>query len=370
MKTSKHGFGGFRNAARVFGVGLLLCCGGSLGHSSDPRAFKNSVGMRMIQVFPGPFLRGKPGEQQRTLIEKGFHLAAHEVTQAQWERVMGTKPWRRLIAERDEKQFRALVYEDPRSPAVYMGWAEAYLFCLKLGKLEGRSYRLPFAAEWEYACRAGTRTRYSYGDSPDGFGTYGWDSKMAQGVLGRFTPARPMPVGQMRPNGWGFHDMHGNVEELCLDFESAARTWHLSCGGSVYDSRNGCYSYSRGGATVPRADIGFRVLLDPAGHMPKTLLEIPQMLRTETPDGRLWRRIVDYGRGRVSTPPFSGELIKVDAKYAYFKPFNRKRQKAAALAKAGEGKRKQRRGKVMRHELRKLIEPHRAYIAELVALVR
>jgi formylglycine-generating enzyme required for sulfatase activity len=100
--------------------------------------------------------------------------------------------------------------QSPGDPVVEVSWNDAAAFCRWLGEKEGHRYRLPTEAEWEYACRAGTATRYSFGDGENDLEAYGWFAANA----GR----SPHPAGQKKPNGWGLYDMHGNVEEWCQDW--------------------------------------------------------------------------------------------------------------------------------------------------------
>lgn len=94
-------------------------------------------------------------------------------------------------------------------PALCMTHHAAMEYCRWLSARTGKNYRLPTEAEWEYACRAGTKTAYSFGDSPEALGEYGWFLDNADG--------KPQPVGKKKPNPWGLHDMHGNVAEWCVD---------------------------------------------------------------------------------------------------------------------------------------------------------
>jgi len=124
-----------------------------------------------------------------------FLIGKFEVTQAQWKAVMGTSP---SFSEGDE------------NPVERVSWNDCQGFLRKFGPMVGRNgCRLPTEAEWEYACRAGTHTPFSYGDDPDlrALGEYSWHRSGGSD--------RAHPVGEKRPNPWGLHDMHGNVSEWC-----------------------------------------------------------------------------------------------------------------------------------------------------------
>ena len=166
----------------------------------------NSIGMRLLLVPPGEFQMGSPASdrdtssyekpQHKVRITKAFYLGVSEVSQEQYERVMGHNP----------SQFKG----DPQRPVENVSWEDAVEFCQELSEQEGVMYRLPTEAEWEYACRAGTTTRYCFGDDQARLGEYAW--------YNRNSHVKTHPVGGRRPNAWGLCDMHGNVGEPCADW--------------------------------------------------------------------------------------------------------------------------------------------------------
>lgn len=229
----------------------------------------------MIWIPAGEFTMGSPandgdrdldeGPQTKVTIPQGFWMAKCEVTQAEYESVMGVNP----------SQFSG----EAKRPVEKVSWYDALKYCLRLTQLEqaagklpaGYAYRLPTEAEWEYACRAGTTTRFSYGDDP-GFlltSDYAW----CNGNSGSTTH----PVGMKQPNSWGLFDMHGNVLEWCLDSWSgllpggSATNLPAYATGSLRVARGGSWLYeakfSRSanrddyGPSNQCSDLGFRVVL-------------------------------------------------------------------------------------------------------------
>jgi formylglycine-generating enzyme required for sulfatase activity len=201
------------------------------------------LGLELVKIEPGTFLMGSPsseagrydneGPQTQVRITKEFWMGMYEVTQGQYEAVMWTNP----------SGFKGGM----NLPVETVSWVDATNFCARLTEQErqvgrlpvGYVYRLPTEAEWEYACRAGTTTRFSYGDDPQDarLGEYAWYS----GNSGNQTH----PVGAKKPNAWGLYDMHGNVWEWCLD-------WYVTYpGGSVTNPEgpgSGSYRVLRGGS--------------------------------------------------------------------------------------------------------------------------
>ena len=233
----------------------------------------NKMGMKLAYIPPGKFLMGSPEEekgrradefQHAVEITKGFHMGKYEVTQEEYEKVMGENP---------------SAYKGAKLPVEKVSWDDAQAFCKKLSAKEGKTYRLPSEAEWEYACRAGATTPFHFGETIstdqanyDGNYIYGNGQK---GVHRYTTTA----VGSFGANAWGLHDMHGNVMEWCEDWHD--RTYYESSpkqnptnnepghfkervarGGSYIDSPGAARSAYRSRSRPDfRNDIGFRVVL-------------------------------------------------------------------------------------------------------------
>ena len=166
--------------------------------------------MEMVWIEPGTFTMGSPssetgrreneGPQHEVTISRGFYLGKYELTQGQWTSVMGTHPWSGEIC----------VEEAPDHPAAYISWEDVQALIAKLNEAEGAEvYRLPTEAEWEYACRAGTTTRWSFGDDESQLGEHASYSDNTWNVGEAYAHA----VGTKKPNPWGLCDMHGNVYE-------------------------------------------------------------------------------------------------------------------------------------------------------------
>jgi formylglycine-generating enzyme required for sulfatase activity len=137
-----------------------------------------------------------------TVTLNGFYMDKYEVTRAEYQKVMGTNPSSSRGCD--------------KCPTENVTWDEADQYCKKIGK------RLPTEAEWEYACRAGTQSKYHYGDVLSGE-MANFDSRASFGGVPASNPKnRTIPVGEYQPNAWGLHDMHGNVAEWCYDWYDAA----------------------------------------------------------------------------------------------------------------------------------------------------
>ena len=219
--------------------------------------------LEMVRIAPGTFQMGssqgdsdeRPAHE--VAIRQGFYLGKYEVTQAQWEAVMGSNP----------SYFEGC----GDCPVEGVSWEDAQAFIARLNRMEGEErYRLPSEAEWEYAARAGTTTRYSWGDD------IGRNLANCNGCGSRWGGEKTAPVGSFPANAWGLHDMHGNVREWVQDcwngnYEGApadGSAWERdNCsrrvlrGGSWYNGPRRLRSANRLGYTTGDRDysFGFRI---------------------------------------------------------------------------------------------------------------
>ncbi|MDA7893866.1 SUMF1/EgtB/PvdO family nonheme iron enzyme, partial [bacterium] len=168
----------------------------------------NSIDMSLKLLPPGEFVMGIGGEQVSEVeLTNIVYMGVHEVTQEQYELVVGGNPSALQTAQSPLKP--------GQNPVESVSWEDATAFCRELSALPaersaGRIYRLPTEAEWEYACRAGTSSNYTFGDSYFGLAQYAWYNANSSN--------RSHPVGSKKPNAWGLYDMHGNVDEWCQDW--------------------------------------------------------------------------------------------------------------------------------------------------------
>lgn len=209
-------------------------------------AIKTKSGLEMILVPSGSFImgdkKGEVDEKPHKVFIDSFYIDKYLVTQEEYEKLMKVNPSR---------------WKDKKNPVEQMRWSDAAKYCNARSQAEGLKpcynlktwecnfdadgYRLPTEAEWEYACRTGTDTSYSFGDDPKKLRNYAW--------LKENSGNRPKPVGQKLPNTWGIYDMHGNVWEWCNDFykvdyyqESPEKNPRGPKSGETRVLRGGCWS--------------------------------------------------------------------------------------------------------------------------------
>jgi formylglycine-generating enzyme required for sulfatase activity len=218
--------------------------------------------MKFKLIPAGKFTMGEGDEAHEVTLTKPFKMGVHEVTQAQYEQVMGVNPSH---------------FKGAENPVEMVSWDDAVEFCRKLSELPaekaaGNVYRLPTEAQWEYACRAGTTTKFSFGDDESELGQYAWYDENSENTN--------HAVGGKQPNAWGLYDMHGNVWEWCQDWyevhPNAAVTdptgptssgSRVIRGGGWSGPAEYCRSANRGGSmpSTRYGSSGFRVSLSPSG---------------------------------------------------------------------------------------------------------
>jgi formylglycine-generating enzyme required for sulfatase activity len=238
-----------------------------------PVAFENGIGMRFVLIPAGTFQMGSSTTeegreedevQHEVVLTKPYYVQVTEVTNAQY------RTWK---GDHDSGSYEDQTLSGDQQPVVRVSWDDAKGYADWLsGQEEGRAYRLPTEAEWEYACRGWTSTRFSYGDDPGytNLTNYAWYGDNSGGTT--------HPVGQKLPNPLGLYDMHGNVWEWCQDwFGGYAGGIALDPQGPGTGSarviRGGCWGYIARGCRsayrfyIPPEDrghsLGFRAVLAP-----------------------------------------------------------------------------------------------------------
>ena len=198
---------------------------------------KNSLGMEFVKI-----------------PNRGYYMGQYTITQKEWKAVMGTEPWKEGYHIKEGNNY----------PATYISWNDSQEFVKKLNVIEGvEKYRLPSEEEWEHACRAGSSTKYCFGDDRKqlkNFSWYGGGEEITTMDIGRLKGERyAHQVGQKNPNKWGLFDIHGNVWEWT---SKKYNSGYISCGGSWESIGDFCQSNSEwgSGAAYRGYDIGIRLV--------------------------------------------------------------------------------------------------------------
>jgi formylglycine-generating enzyme required for sulfatase activity len=195
-----------KNSYPMRGLRLAVTPDGNESNKELKLELADGITMEFVFIPPGKFLMGGNRQQKEgdfladtpkheVTLTQGFYLGKHEMTQAQYAAVMGKQ--------------QGSSGKGPDHPVDGVKPSRALLLCDDLSAKTGREVRLPTEAEWEYAARAGTNTRWFFGDDPSKLGEYAWFKDNAEG--------KSHPVGQKKPNPWGLYDMYGNIAEFVRD---------------------------------------------------------------------------------------------------------------------------------------------------------
>jgi formylglycine-generating enzyme required for sulfatase activity len=203
---------------------------GVAGPAQPPQSARVDLGsgvtMEFVLIGPGSFIMGSDentgdgdeSPEHKVTLSQAFYLGKYEVTQEQWTAVMGGNPSEFKGAQR---------------PVDTVSWNDCQAFLAKLQDRTGRKFALPTEAQWEFACRAGTVTPWSFGAHDQPAADYAW--------IGSNSGGTTHPVGGKKPNAWGLYDMHGNVWEWCADWYAK----HAYAGGEVTDPQGPASSEGR-----------------------------------------------------------------------------------------------------------------------------
>ena len=230
-----------------------------------------------VEDIPFPKSIAFQAPQHRVTLTKPYQFGIHEVTRGQFRQFITSTGYKTTaetdglggLGIRDRKQERSpeflwntnLGFDEDQTendPVVNVSRFDAKAFCDWLSKKEGANYRLATEAEWEYACRAGSESRYCFGDEHNLLSNYSWYSESSKGI-------RTFAVGQKLPNSFGLYDMHGNVNEWCnsllVDYTSAPEINPFVPPGTHAVIRGGCFDAPAQGVIS-----AFRTSLSPAVH--------------------------------------------------------------------------------------------------------
>jgi formylglycine-generating enzyme required for sulfatase activity len=239
------------------------------------RVLLGTASFALVRIPSGHFVMGtapdamEPGISELpprdVHLSRSFYLGRYEITQLQYKTVMGGNPG------------------EPKGdnlPVNNVTYADALEFCKRLSEISGLPITLPTEAQWEYACRAGTKTRYFSGDTGADLSRVGWYRENAGGTI--------HPVGEKTPNSWGLYDMHGNVWEPCIDFLS---DWAGAKTTDPMGVSNRSQGAMRGGGWMHGAEysrassklisdtmfggMGIRIAINPTNHVKRAATIMP-----------------------------------------------------------------------------------------------
>jgi formylglycine-generating enzyme len=259
-----------------------------------------SSGMKFVLLKAGKFTMGSPANEKghqenetahEVTLTKDYLLGIHDVTRGQFRKFIEATNYKiqPAIVALPPGKFTWLncgFTQEDTHPVVIVSWNDAVAYAKWLSKQDGQKYRLPTEAEWEYACRAGSKTRYNFGDAEEDFAKHGnvrdasfrKEMGLRYGIAASDGYAYTSPVGSFKPNSWGLYDMHGNVWQWCSDgdrkYGNEAVTDPIGPGKGERMLRGGSWgeryidfnrsAFRNSGLPESRSsDIGFRLALDP-----------------------------------------------------------------------------------------------------------
>jgi formylglycine-generating enzyme required for sulfatase activity len=224
-----------------------------------PGTERVSDGISFVWVPAGRFTMGSPNTEsghnvdevrREVVFPRGLWVSRNEITVSQYKKVMEKLP-----------EIMASSFENPDFPVIGVSYEEALAFAATLSKKGKANYRLPREDEWEYACRAGSDTPWSFGGDAAQLPEHAWFAVNSD--------KKPHPVGELKPNGWGIYDMHGNAAEWCSDVEIRGKstTYRVYRGGNWEADAAQCRSAARGifplVQTHPAQSVGIRIVHEP-----------------------------------------------------------------------------------------------------------
>jgi formylglycine-generating enzyme required for sulfatase activity len=279
---------------RTLALALTFTIASHAISADPPQEFTNSIGMKFKLIPAGEFMMGRSEPLEKTAtgvlgpnpswneddlplhkvrIAGPFYMGVTEVTQEQYEKLVGKNPSYFSKSGQGAEEVKGI--NTCNFPVENVSWEDAMEFCRRLSAKEGVTYRLPTEAEWEYACRAGSTTRYCFGEDAEQLSEYAWYKKN-----GDF---KTHPVGEKKPNAFGLYDMHGNVWEWCSDpkdeddyaestseypIGSVRGPLRVGRGGSWYGDAGYCWSSYRF-TNHPKyriSNLGFRIARGPISN--------------------------------------------------------------------------------------------------------